>query len=207
MKHFFLTLAFAFAALATASADNLSESILRHVASTLREYGDYEVRFTVSAESMGSTGGEYVVSGDRYRIRIRQQEQFSDGKNRYEIYEADREVVIDRADTKTHDIFTNPTRAFDFAPAEFESTYRGKEKVGRKEADVVRLTPRNAHAAQGIITLYLDATTGLPLQIDYDYQGEQIRVTLNRITPKQIDASTFVFDPARYADYEIIDFR
>ena len=134
MKHLILTLAFACAALLPASADNLSESILRHVASTLREYGDYEVRFTVSAESMGTTGGEYVVSGDRYRIRIRQQEQFSDGKNRYEIYEADREVVIDRADTKTHDIFTNPTRAFDFAPAEFESTYRGKEKVGRKEA-------------------------------------------------------------------------
>ena len=207
MKHFFLTLAFAFAALATASADNLSESILRHVASTLREYGDYEVRFTVSAEGMGTTSGEYVVSGDRYRIRIRQQEQFSDGRNRYEIYEADREVVIDRADRNSHDIFTNPTRAFDFAPEEFESTYRGKENVGRKEADVVRLTPRNAHAAQGVITLYLDATTGLPLQIDYDYQGGQIRVTLNRITPKQIDASTFVFDPTRYADYEIIDFR
>lgn len=207
MKHLFLTLALTCAVLWPAAADNLSESILRHVASTLREYGDYEVRFTVSAEGMGTTSGEYAVSGDRYRIRIRQQEQFSDGKNRYEIYDADREVVIDRIDTSTHDLFTNPTRAFDFAPEEFDSIYKGREKVGRKEADVVRLTPRNAHAAQGTITLYFDATTGLPLRIDYDYQGEQITVTLNRITPKAIDASTFVFDPTRYADYEIIDFR
>lgn len=207
MKYLFLTLALTCAVLWPAAADNLSESILRYVASTLREYGDYEVRFTVSAEGMGTTSGEYAVSGDRYRIRIRQQEQFSDGKNRYEIYDADREVVIDRIDTSTHDLFTNPTRAFDFAPEEFDSTYKGREKVGRKEADVVRLTPRNAHAAQGTITLYFDATTGLPLRIDYDYQGEQITVTLNRITPKAIDASTFVFDPARYADYEIIDFR
>ena len=116
MKRFILIAAALVAATSSAKADETSESILRHIAETFASYGNYEVRFTVSAQGMGNMSGNYFVSGDRYRIKLQKQEQFSDGTNRYEIYAADKEVVIDAADTGSHNILNNPTRAFEFAP-------------------------------------------------------------------------------------------
>ena len=107
MKRFILIAAALVAAASSAKADETSESILRHIAETFASYGNYEVRFTVSAQGMGNMSGNYFVSGDRYRIKLQKQEQFSDGTNRYEIYAADKEVVIDAADTGSHNIL-NP---------------------------------------------------------------------------------------------------
>ena len=161
MKRFILIAAALVAATSSAKADETSESILRHIAETFASYGNYEVRFTVSAQGMGNMSGNYFVSGDRYRIKLQKQEQFSDGTNRYEIYAADKEVVIDAADTGSHNILNNPTRAFEFAPA-----------------------------------------------LNYDYQGEELTVTIDRIIPlEEIDKTMFLFDPSLYGDYEVIDFR
>lgn len=78
MKRFILIAAALVAAASSAKADETSESILRHIAETFASYGNYEVRFTVSAQGMGNMSGNYFVSGDRYRIKLQKQEQFSD---------------------------------------------------------------------------------------------------------------------------------
>lgn len=69
MKRFILIAAALVAAASSAKADETSESILRHIAETFASYGNYEVRFTVSAQGMGNMSGNYFVSGDRYRIK------------------------------------------------------------------------------------------------------------------------------------------
>ena len=53
MKRFILIAAALVAATSSAKADETSESILRHIAETFASYGNYEVRFTVSAQGMG----------------------------------------------------------------------------------------------------------------------------------------------------------
>lgn len=208
MKKFILIAALAIAAVSTAKADETSESILRHIAKTFASYDNYEVRFTVTAKSMGSMSGSYIVSGDRYRIKLQKQEQFSDGTNRYEIYLADKEVVIDNADSDSHNILNNPTRAFEFAPEAFESTYTGPAEYRRKAVETVRLVPRSDRYGNGTVTLYVNAQDGSPVALDYNYQGEELTVAIDRITPlKEVDANLFLFDLTLYGDYEVIDFR
>lgn len=208
MKKFILTLALAAAAAGIVKADEVSESILRHISQALADYGSYEVKFSVTAKGMGTMNGNYYVSGDKYRIKLQRQEQFSDGVNRYEIYPADKEVVIDKADTSSHDILNNPTRAFEFAPEEFESTYKGQRTVNRTVSETVELVPRKGTPASGTITLFVDTENGLPVALDYDYQGEHISITIDKLAPvRDIDTSMFIFDPSRYGDYEVIDFR
>ena len=202
MKKFILIAALAIAVVSTAKADETSESILRHIAKTFASYDNYEVRFTVTAKSMGSMSGSYIVSGDRYRIKLQKQEQFSDGTNRYEIYLADKEVVIDNADNDSHNILNNPTRAFEFAPEAFESTYTGPAEYRRKAVETVRLVPRSDRYGNGTVTLYVNVA------LDYNYQGEELTVAIDRITPlKEVDANLFLFDLTLYGDYEVIDFR
>ena len=77
MKRFILIAAALVAATSSAKADETSESILRHIAETFASYGNYEVRFTVSAQGMGNMSGNYFVSGDRYRIKLQKQEQWA----------------------------------------------------------------------------------------------------------------------------------
>ncbi len=189
-------------------ADGASEALLGRVAARLKVMGAYEVRFTASADGMGSVDGRYTVSGDRYRISVRGQIQFSDGRSRYEIYEDEKEVVIDAVDLASHNILVNPTRAFDFAAEDFDSRIGGREKIGGKDAQTVMLTPRRQGSGIGTIRLWVDAGSALPVRLEYMYQGESVVIDILSVgRAADADPAMFVFDPDDYAGYEIIDFR
>ena len=54
----------------------------------------------------------------------------------------------------------------------------------------------------------MSAEDGMPVALNYDYQGEELTVTIDRIIPlEEIDKTMFLFDPSLYGDYEVIDFR
>lgn len=192
-----------------ARADEKSAVILNRVASTLKGYVNYEVLFTASATMMDDVVGSYTVSGDRFSITVAGQTHFSDGKSRYEIYEEQKEVVIDNADLTQRNIFTNPARAFEFAADDFESTYKGTKTVAGQEADHVELVPlRGGYVAGTVITVYVSKASGLPVAVTYDYDGESIDISIDAV--KRLQAANepmFTFDAAKYGDYEIIDFR
>lgn len=190
-----------------ASADETSKMMLDHISKTLSGYGKYEVKFTARTKGFVA-GGTYRASGDKYRIKVQDQEHFSDGVNRYEIYEKDKEIVIDQVDTSSHNILNNPTRAFEFAEDEFVSTYKGRQQFGRIEAETVSLVPRTSRYGEVVITLYVNAATGLPAGLEYDSRGDKLTISIDKISPiDHIDPSVFMLDPSLYADYEIIDFR
>ena len=72
----------------------------------------------------------------------------------------------------------------------------------------VKLVPRSDRYGNGTITLYVSAEDGMPVTLNYDYQGEELTVTIDRIIPlEEIDKTMFLFDPSLYGDYEVIDFR
>lgn len=188
-------------------ADETSSTILAYISKTLSGYGNYEVRFTAKTKGFAASG-TYRASGNKYRIKVQEQEHFSDGINRYEIYDKDKEIVIDEVDTSSHNILNNPTRAFEFADDEFVSTYAGQQQWGRIAVETVRLVPRTGRYGEMSVTLYVDATSGLPAGLEYDSRGDKLTITIDKITPlDNIPSSTFMFDPSAYADYEIIDFR
>ena len=207
MKRYIILIACLLAA-ATASADEKSEAILGRVAKVFGGYADYEVRFTVEVQGMQNMKGNYFVSGNKYRIKLQEQEQFSDGQYRYEVFPAEKEVVIDNVDVSSSDILSNPTRAFEFAPGEFDSEYKGQVKIGSTVCDVIALTPRKGKYGGIGAVLYVNADTAAPVSIIYDTQGDRIDIIIDRIIPMdKVDDSIFVFDPGKYRNYEIIDFR
>ena len=207
MKKFIVLLMTMSVVAGVAKADDTSAMILEHISKTLSGYGNYEVKFTARTKGFVANG-TYRASGDKYRIKVQDQEHFSDGVNRYEIYDKDKEIVIDEVDTSSHNILNNPTRAFEFADSEFESTYKGRQQFGRVEVETVRLVPRTTRYGEVVITLYVNAANGLPAGLEYDSRGDKLTISIDKITPlDHIDPSVFMLDPSLYADYEIIDFR
>lgn len=202
-----ILIAAALLAVFTAKADQQSEAVLKRMAQTFAGYGNYEVKFTVNVKGAGSFGGNYFVSGDKYHIAVQKAEQFSDGKSRYSIYPDDKEVVVDKEDKSSHNILNNPTKAFDFLPSEFSSVWKGARTVKGKQVNIIVLTPRDAKNS-GVITLYVSGANGMPVAVDYDLQGEQVSITIDKITPlTTVNGAMFIFDKNKYKGYEVIDFR
>lgn len=181
-----------------------AKALIDRLSKQIRSMENYEVEFEVKSGDQ-DIKGYYAVSGDKYYISIGDAEVFCDGSARYEVNPQNKEVTVDAVDAKSHNILTNPTRAFDFIDGEFDFT-----TVGTNDGvATVKLTSTAEDAALGVIFVAIATTTAQPRSLTYDVDGDQIAIkvsSLNEMTG-MVDISMFTFDKNNYRGYEIVDFR
>lgn len=198
---------FIFTLLCVANAwaqDSDAKALIGRLSEQMRAMENYEVSFAVKSGDQ-KIKGYYAVSGEKYYISIGDAEVFCDGGARYEVNAQNKEVTVDAVDTKSHNILTNPTRAFDFIDGEFNFTTVGTENG----ITTVKLTSTAENAALGVIFVALDAATAQPRSLTYDVDGAQIIIEIASIDELtgMVDISMFTFDKNNYRGYEIVDFR
>ena len=176
-------------------AADRADAILAGVSDGFRALGAYGVSFEVRSDEY-VTRGRYAVEGENYYLVLGDAEVYCDGAVRYEVDNRRREVTIDVVDTDSRNILNNPVHAFDFLGSEYAASLAG-EQEGRA---VVRLTP-----APGNIVLTVDTAAMRPVSLRYDYDGEQVQVSVLGIKPLETPLKAFAKD--NYAGYEFIDFR
>lgn len=189
-------------------ADAKSEELLRALQNRVDTFGDYRVAFRVTVDGQ-SMEGTYEVSGNSYRISTADAEVFCDGTTRWEVNIPDREVLIDRIDPSDRTILGNPTRMFDFLDGSYTHSYVGRATLKDGPADKIELT-ETIGGEQDRLAVYLNSDTGLPSRISYflDNLNTDAVVDIESIQPRAtFDGSEFIFDPARYEGFEMIDFR
>lgn len=183
------------------SADGRAAEILEKLAAGFRALGAYGVTFEVSSDEY-TTRGRYAVEGENYYIAVGEAEVYCDGKIRYEIDNRRREVTIDDVDTSSRNLLSNPAHAFDFIGTQYAPSLVS-DANGRA---VVRLTPTSANASPaGEILVTVDTAAMRPESLRYDYDGEQVQVSVLGIKPLETPLKAFAKD--NYAGYEFIDFR
>lgn len=183
------------------SADGRAAEILEKLAAGFRALGAYGVTFEVSSDEY-TTRGRYAVEGENYYIAVGEAEVYCDGKIRYEIDNRRREVTIDDVDTSSRNLLSNPAHAFDFIGTQYAPSLVS-DAEGRA---VVRLTPTSADASPaGEILVTVDTAAMRPESLRYDYDGEQVQVSVLGIKPLETPLKAFAKD--NYAGYEFIDFR
>lgn len=198
---------FIFTLLCTASAwaqGDDAKTLIGRLSEQIRSMENYEVSFTVNSGDQ-KIKGYYAVSGEKYYISIGDAEVFCDGGARYEVNPQNKEVTVDAVDTKSHNILTNPTRAFDFIDGEFAF-----EMVGvNNGVATVKLTSTAENAVLGAIFVVMDTATAQPHSLTYDIDGAQIAIEVASIDELtgMVDISMFTFDKNNYRGYEIVDFR
>lgn len=184
--------------------DSNAKALIGRLSDQVRSMENYEVEFMVKSGDQ-QIKGYYAVSGEKYYISIGEAEVFCDGSARYEVNPQNKEVTVDAVDNKSHNILTNPTRAFDFIDGEFNFAMVGTN------ADVatVKLTSTAENAALGVIFVAIDTTTAHPRSLTYDVDGDQIAVEITSFDEMvgMVDISMFTFDKNNYRGYEIVDFR
>jgi outer membrane lipoprotein-sorting protein len=181
-----------------------AKALISRLSEQIRSMENYEVSFTVNSGDQ-KIKGYYAVSGEKYYISVGDAEVFCDGGARYEVNPQNKEVTVDAVDTKSHNILTNPTRAFDFIDGEFAF-----EMVGTNNGiTTIKLTSTAENAALGVIFVAMDAATAQPRSLTYDVDGAQIAIEVAAIDELtgMVDISMFTFDKNNYRGYEIVDFR
>lgn len=187
-----------------AQSDEGAKALIGRLSEKIRAMENYEVEFNVKSGDQ-TIKGYYAVSGEKYYISIGDAEVYCDGGARYEVNPQNKEVTVDAVDTKSHNILTNPTRAFDFIDGEFTFA-----TVGTADgATTVKLTSTAENAALGTIFVTIDSTTVQPRSLTYDVDGDQIVVEIASLDEMvgMVDISMFTFDKGNYRGYEIVDFR
>ena len=147
-----------------------------------------------------ASSGRYAVSGDVYYIAVDNAEVYSDGKTRYEVNHARKEVSVDDMDAASRNILDNPTRCFDFVGTDYRS------EVASRDGDEVTLHLRAVDPEiEGDIYLTVSESTGRPSSVAYSLYDDRVTV---RITDIYGSAETVRrFDRSTCRDYEMIDFR
>lgn len=187
-----------------AQSDESAKVLIGRLSEKIRAMENYEVDFNVKSGDQ-TIKGYYAVSGEKYYISIGDAEVYCDGGARYEVNPQNKEVTVDAVDTKSHNILTNPTRAFDFIDGAFTFA-----TVGTADgATTVKLTSTAENAALGTIFVTIDNATAQPRSLTYDVDGDQIVVEIASLDEMvgMVDISMFTFDKGNYRGYEIVDFR
>lgn len=184
--------------------DSNAKALIGRLSDQVRSMENYEVEFMVKSGDQ-QIKGYYAVSGEKYYISIGEAEVFCDGSARYEVNPQNKEVTVDAVDNKSHNILTNPTRAFDFIDGEFNFAMVGTNAG----VATVKLTSTAENAALGVIFVAIDTTTAHPRSLTYDVDGDQIAVEIASFDEMvgMVDISMFTFDKNNYRGYEIVDFR
>ncbi|WP_279069990.1 LolA family protein [Alistipes timonensis] len=200
MRRFLVLIALA-AGIQAVSAAGRATEILEKLAAGFRAMPGYSVDFEVVAGDYDNRGS-YVVEGRNYYLALADAEVFADSVIRYEIDNRRREVTVTEVDAASRNILNNPVRAFDFLGSEYVPTLVS-EAGGRA---VVRLTPAAGNdSPAGNVTVTVDTATMRPLSLSYDYDGEQVQISVLGVAP--LAGHVRVFDRQAYAGYEFIDFR
>lgn len=185
----------------TISAAGRAAEILGRMAAEFRTMKGYEVEFSIGAGDYHASGS-YAVRGEAYTLTLGDAEVYCDGTLRYEVDKARREVTIVGVDTTSRNILNNPVRAFDFLGDDYRAELLS-EAGGRAS---IRLTPvAGSGASAGEITVTVATGTMRPERLDYDFDGERIRVEVRRVAP--LAAPLAAFDRSRFEGFEFIDFR
>ncbi len=200
MRRFLVLIALA-AGIQAVSAAGRATEILEKLAAGFRAMPGYSVDFEVVAGDYNNRGS-YVVEGRNYYLALADAEVFADSVIRYEIDNRRREVTVTEVDAASRNILNNPVRAFDFLGSEYVPTLVS-EAGG---CAVVRLTPAAGNdSPAGNVTVTVDTATMRPLSLSYDYDGEQVQISVLGVAP--LSGHVRVFDRQAYAGYEFIDFR
>lgn len=186
-------------ALAARPSERASE-LLRELAGEFRAMKSYTVAFTIAAGE-SDVAGSYTVQSGGYTLTIGDAEVFFDGKVRYEVDHARREVTINAVDTTSRNILDNPIGAFDFLDGAYRPTLLSDDgSDGPRAAD-----PDRRRVGHGGRDGPSRAASRAAQSLAYDYDGEQVTVSVRSIEP--FAGKLRRFDPKACAGYEMIDFR
>lgn len=207
-------LLFAFSNL-QAQQDEYAKKILDAMSEKYRAMSSYKADFTYKLENKvegvdEEFTGDITVKGDKYHLKLSDQEIFNDGKTIWTYIPDAREVNIDNYLPDEGDL--SPSNIYTAYKKGYRYRFLEEAKKGTAVLNVIELQPENPNDPNKTfqrVILNINKSDNL---IDnwqmFDRMGNVFTYFINVFTPNvRTTDSQFVFDPAKYPGVEVVDMR
>lgn len=209
----FLIVANVFSQGELATNDPAAKKILDAVSTKFKTYQAVLANFTLKVEDakgkvQGNQAGTVSMKGQKYKITLKGQEIFCDGKNVWTYDKAANEVTISQLDPTSTSI--TPQKLFtNFYDKDFLYKLNGEKKVGAKTVQEIELTPVDKTKQFHKVYAMVDkATQNIYSTRILEKNGNKYTYTVNSLNGKAaLNDASFVFDKAKYPGVEEVDLR
>lgn len=156
-----------------------------------------------SADLNETISGEITVKDDMYVLKVAGQEIYNNGEDVYSFNPELEEVTVDTYRPEDQEITLG--NIYDLYKDGFKYALISKERTGDQ---VIELDPESKDKSYYKIRMVIDQNDDLKKFTVFERSGNQYVYDIKDFTKKpEIKDSFFTFDPSKYPDVEVIDFR
>lgn len=194
--------------------DPQAGQILDRAAQKAKSMKSLQADFTLIIEdrkekSRNTSTGNLLVSQNRYKITSEKSVIFFNGKTMWTYLPDNNEVTITEPRNQADDFMSNPALFLTLYQRDFKYRYVQETAVNGTMCDEIDLFPKNLNQPYSRIKVYISVQSNLPEIItSVGKDGVDYTVYLkNLILDREVNPSTFTFDPAKYKKVEVVDMR
>lgn len=198
-----------------AQSEAKAKTILAEVSKKYRGYDVIKTDFSYTLENPQAkiketqAGTLYAKSkANKYKIILKGQELYSDGKNQWTYLKADKEVQLSEVDNSSDGL--NPSKIFTIYEKGFKSLYTNDTKAANgRMVHNIDLTPTDSKRTFFKVRLQVDKLNKqITNAVIFDKNGNKYTYTIKTFTPNiKVPESTFAFDAKKYPGVEVVDLR
>ncbi len=193
-----------------ASAQNQSKSatILDGVSKKYSDMKSYKANFSFLSEGGQKLKGEATVKGNRFRLKMADQEVFSDGKTMATYVKETNEVNLQDYDPAVLGDL-NPIEIFTAYKKGYVHEFWRQDRENGQTYNLVRLTPEGGYSKFSKMTLWINAKdSSIKKWRILLSSGQELTYTIDSFQPNvTVTDSYFNFDRKKYPGVEVVDLR
>ncbi len=198
---------------AQSTKDSKVEAVLNGMSERYKSFKSFEADFTYAIESTqekikDSQEGNIIVKGEKFRLRIGDQEVFNNMNTVWTYLKGENEVTITDYDPDSGDI--TPAEVYNMYKKGFKYTFADDTgEADTKFYEVVDLVPEDRNLNYFKVRLVIDKKTkDLKSWKVFEKNGRRFLYTIVKFTPNvAVKDSDFTFDKAKYPKVKIVDLR
>ncbi|GAB3228299.1 outer membrane lipoprotein carrier protein LolA [Algoriphagus aestuariicola] len=198
---------------AFAQKDPKAKAVLDGMSEKFQSMKGFTAGFDYTYQDAGGTGdrqsGEIAVNGDKYRLKLPDQEIYNDSKTVWTFIQTStyKEVTINDASQMEGEL--TPSNVYKMYQSGFNYKLLADKTYQGKSVHVVELTALKSNAPFKQVKLMVDKSTKDLLGWEmFDGQGGMFAYSFKNLkAAPSLPADYFVFDPKKYPGIEVIDLR
>ena len=191
------------------NSDPDAKKILDAVSNRFKSFKSVQSNFSLKIENssnkvMGNKKGTVYMKGTKYRIKVTEQDIFSDGNNIWTVDQAAKEITITRIDPTNNAI--TPQKLFTNF---YDKDFLYKLNSDAKGIQEIELTPIDkAKMFHKVIVFINKATQTITATKVFEKAGNRYTYTVSGMNTKSnIPDATFLFNQKNYPGMELVDLR
>lgn len=214
MKKIYTTLlvVLMFVSMASAQQDPQAGKILNAMSQKYKAMKAFQADFSQTMENRSSKisetmKGNVLVSGDKYRLKISDQEIISNGKVLWTYMKDVNEVTITESDEEAEAMA--PGKIFEMYKKGYKYAYAGTETIGGAKYDVIELAPEDRKNPIFKVRLFINQKDkSLKSWEMFRNNGSRYVYTIDNFQANPtLAADTFTFNKAKYNGVTVVDLR